>query len=196
MNAPSTHPSPRPAKKTKTSHHPDTELRGSWVLVNTPSPAREASPAPRKLVHTHTHSHSHSPSTASAAPTRRPVSRASAAGLRRAIVASGNGSARPASAAGLRSPHWAHARTKSRESVGLTNAGKEVDEREEPRSPIAKEAARYVEQVRKREEQESRELRKLNRRLRSMIKEGKEALGSRVEVEIEDDDVMDGVEGF
>lgn len=54
-------------------------------------------------------------------------------------------------------------------------------------SPAAKEAARWK-AVKKREEREQDEsLRRLDRQLKDLIREGKEALGTRVSVEIEDD---------
>ena len=47
------------------------------------------------------------------------------------------------------------------------------------------EAKRYAAMVRRREHEEDRNLRRLNKQLKAMIKEGKEALGTRIEVDIE-----------
>lgn len=50
-------------------------------------------------------------------------------------------------------------------------------------SPVSVEAQRYAAQMRRMEREEDASLRRLNRQLQAMIKEGKEALGTRVEVE-------------
>ncbi|KAI5294242.1 hypothetical protein KEM52_004400 [Ascosphaera acerosa] len=51
------------------------------------------------------------------------------------------------------------------------------------RSPASLEAQRLAAQLRRRERQEDADLRRLNRRLKAMIKEGQEALGTRIEIE-------------
>ena len=194
----------RASKKAKISQQ-DAELRSSWVLVSTP----DFEPTPSRRTSTF------SPTNASSANMRRPPPRTLAtstpvAPLRRAVAPVANPSSRPASAAGLRSPHR-HTRTpshnpsphmlpsrsQSRRS-SLTNpvypcllsgqskvsGGGDV----QPDSPIAQETKKFVEDVRRRDEKEERELRRFNRRLKDMIREGKEALGSRVSVEYEDED--------
>lgn len=60
-------------------------------------------------------------------------------------------------------------------------------------SPISAEAQRYADRVRKEEKQTDASIRRLNDRLAAMIKEGKEALGTKIEV-IEGADCED--EGF
>ncbi|MCJ1234301.1 hypothetical protein MMC14_002260 [Varicellaria rhodocarpa] len=49
-------------------------------------------------------------------------------------------------------------------------------------SPLSPEALRFQADLRRRDEEENRELGRLNRRLKAMIREGKEALGTRVDV--------------
>ncbi|KAG0649476.1 hypothetical protein D0Z07_4290 [Hyphodiscus hymeniophilus] len=55
-----------------------------------------------------------------------------------------------------------------------------------PDSPAAKEAQRWAALKRKEEREADESIRRLDAQLKAMIKEGKEALGTKVEVEIED----------
>jgi hypothetical protein len=50
-------------------------------------------------------------------------------------------------------------------------------------SPGAVDAQRYAAKVRRRELEEDASIRRLNKQLKAMIKEGKEALGTRIEIE-------------
>ncbi|WEW59607.1 hypothetical protein PRK78_005082 [Emydomyces testavorans] len=54
-------------------------------------------------------------------------------------------------------------------------------------SPLAIEAQRYAAKVRRREREEDASIRRLNQQLKAMIREGKEALGTKIEI----DDSMD-----
>ncbi len=54
-------------------------------------------------------------------------------------------------------------------------------------SPAAKEAARWAALKRKEEREQDESLRRLDRQLKDLIREGKEALGTKIEVDIEDD---------
>jgi hypothetical protein len=54
-------------------------------------------------------------------------------------------------------------------------------------SPAAKEAARWAALKRKEEREQDESIRRLDRQLKDLIREGKEALGTKIEVEIEDD---------
>jgi hypothetical protein len=56
-------------------------------------------------------------------------------------------------------------------------------------SPAAKEAARWAALKKKEEREQDESLRRLDRQLKDLIREGKEALGTKVEVEVEDDGV-------
>jgi len=55
-------------------------------------------------------------------------------------------------------------------------------------SPAAKEAQRWVAQKKKEEREADESMRRLERQLKAMIREGKEALGTRVEVEMDYED--------
>ena len=52
-----------------------------------------------------------------------------------------------------------------------------------------KEAARWAALKKKEEREQDESLRRLDRQLKDLIREGKEALGTKVEVEVEDDGV-------
>lgn len=54
-------------------------------------------------------------------------------------------------------------------------------------SPLAAEAQRYAAKIRRREKEEDASIRRLNQQLKAMIREGKEALGTKIEI----DDTMD-----
>jgi hypothetical protein len=56
-----------------------------------------------------------------------------------------------------------------------------------PESPAAKEAARWAALKKKEEREQDESLRRLDKQLKDLIREGKEALGTKIEVEIEDD---------
>ncbi|KAI4151941.1 MAG: hypothetical protein LQ340_003197 [Diploschistes diacapsis] len=199
---------PRVSKKTKTSHTSD--LRDSWVMIGSPSRNRSREPSPSisyRRPSTPTFPN------ASSAPTRRTPSAIPRPSLflRRDHTAN---SARPASSAGLRSPqpgspsapsarpgqhrrsssfnsHLGHkAKDRRQPNVGrpaTPNAGSGSDEVQRRESPMARQTAQYLEGQRKREAKEDRELSKLSRRLEDLIRQGKEALGTRVEMETHDE---------
>jgi hypothetical protein len=56
-----------------------------------------------------------------------------------------------------------------------------------PDSPAAKEAQRWAAMKRKEEREADESIRRLDAQLKAMIREGKEALGTKVEVELDDD---------
>ena len=178
---------PRAAKKSKLVHTPGAEEPRGWMLVSGDGGVRSASP-----------------SSASAAHMRRP-----GMGNRRDGVTSiATGFARPASAAGLRSslvrpsPLTSHARRRSRDKllgasaraspvIGNVWQGNDASPQLKGGSggsPAAKEAAKYVQKLKKRERKEERELKRFNRQLEDMIREGQEALGARIEVADTTDD--------
>lgn len=55
-------------------------------------------------------------------------------------------------------------------------------------SPVNTEVARHAARIRKREVEEEANLQRLNRQLKAMIKEGKEALGTKYEIEMGEED--------
>ncbi|KAL8720779.1 MAG: hypothetical protein Q9225_002412 [Loekoesia sp. 1 TL-2023] len=147
------------------------ELRENWVMVGrSPIASRDGSPVRLSA-------RKQPPSSASG---RRPITRAE----RRPILSAhrpsltshagspGMRSARPASFASSRSP--------------LTSPKRE--------SPVSVEVQRHAARMRRREMEEDANLKRFNQQLRTMIREGKEALRTTVEVEDESDDVDD--EGY
>ena len=60
-----------------------------------------------------------------------------------------------------------------------------------PDSPAGQEAQRYAAKIRKQEREEDASIRRLNQQLKAMIREGKEALGTRIEVDDIDFDESD-----
>jgi hypothetical protein len=55
-------------------------------------------------------------------------------------------------------------------------------------SPAAKEAARWAALKKKEEREADQSIRRLDAQLKAMIREGKEALGTKIEVQIDTDD--------
>ncbi|MCJ1411144.1 hypothetical protein MMC19_005232 [Ptychographa xylographoides] len=174
--------------------HPSKKIRAdsssSWVLVPSHTPlSRETSPlrhACRKLP----------PSSSASTPsTRRPASKA---GLRRPVLPASRPSLthspslnRPASSASTRSPLASPNRLLHQRTQSYTTDDREGTERlgtEKPESLVRAEAQRYAAQVRREKRDEERALQGFNERLKAMIREGKEALGTRVEVEMEETD--------
>ena len=194
----------RLSKRSKISH--TSKLRNDWVMVDSPqrNRTRESSPSigPRRpTIPT---------STATSASTRRinPITSRPSLNLRHVSTTHNS---RPASSAGLRSPHVispqalpSHRRSSSFDTRSTTKEGKNRQSNiarpitpnespgriEEDQSPIVKQTVKYLDNQRKREAKEDREFKKLNRRLEDMIRQGKEALGTKVEV----DEWSDGYE--
>ncbi|MCJ1380177.1 hypothetical protein MMC17_003280 [Xylographa soralifera] len=166
------------------SKRPKPSPSSSWVLVPSHvSLSRENSPsrfAARKL-----------PSSASTPSARRPASRA---GLRRPVLPASRPSLtyspstnRPASSASTRSPLPSPKRqTHQRAHSYGTDGGPDGYAADSPASPISVEAQKFAARARRREKEEERALQGFNERLKAMIREGKEALGTRVEVEMEE----------
>ena len=188
----------RTSKKSKLSHTSD--LRDSWVMIDSPRRnfSRESSPSisSRRIM-------APQQSTASSAASRsaRAITSRPSLNLRRTSTIN-NG--RPASSAGLRSPHVSSPQAYSshrRSSSFNSGVGNKEQERRQCNiarpitpnrsptgntqkpSPIVKQTAQYLETQRRREAKEERDFQKLNQRLENMIRQGKEALGTKVEVE-------------
>jgi hypothetical protein len=193
---------PRPSKRRQVSYNsnptPNTEneLAKNWVVVpppltSTPSkpvrgPARYSMPtsssSARRSVMANT-SRPASRAAFSTAPRPKPhlTSRVSHAGSPALTSTRGASYASPrhspnASLSGSRIPVAA---TSAR--VGSPSRAGAVD------SPAAKEAARWAALKRKEEREQDESLRRLDRQLKDLIREGKEALGTKIEVDIEDD---------
>jgi hypothetical protein len=176
---------PRAAKRRQVGRSNEDEITKNWVVVPpTTTPTRPISRGPAR----------YSMPTASSAGRRpmsnKPASRASPAGLgaRRSMVPRGSHAGSPAlqpnhgaSFASPRSPATSKIPRASPMRGAPANGVMKVE------SPAAREAQRWA-ALKKREEREAdQSLRRLDAQLKAMIREGKEALGTRIEVEIDDD---------
>ncbi|CZT12505.1 hypothetical protein WAI453_008927 [Rhynchosporium graminicola] len=199
---------PRPSKRRQISANQietaQEELAKNWVVVppqttNTSTPSKPPAPAPRySRFSQQTTSSSSRRSVVNANTYNRPASRA---GLGTPIVArrpalstqtsriSHAGSpalnrSQGASYASPRSPANSGSKIPRATGSPLRPAYQHAQRIE---SPAAKEAKRWA-TMKKREEREADEsIRRLDAQLKAMIKEGKEALGTKIEVDMEDD---------
>lgn len=158
----------RPAKRVQRD--------GDWVILDQATSTREPSPSCAPLRSTFPAS---TPSTRSTRPSlqKRPTlhhARSSYAGSP-ALRSPG---LQKASSASIRSPASTptnHHRPSSRQNG---SPPKHIVE-----SPMSPEAQKFVAKLRRKEVEENREMSRLNAKLQAMIREGKEALGTKVEVE-------------
>ena len=177
--------SPRAGKRRQVASNGD-ELAKNWVVV-----------PPNTTVHTPSKPQSNGPSRYSM-PTASSASRKSVAG-RPASRASGTVGSRPrkpmlqsrvshAGSPALQSKagaSFASHRSPGGKILGASPmAGLKTTN---PESPAAKEAQRWAALKRREEREADESIRRLDAQLKAMIKEGKEALGTKVEVEVEDD---------
>lgn len=175
------HTSPsRPSKKVQREKG-EGDIRSNWImLVNSP-PSREYSPSrlsARKVPSTKASSPGRRSPATSARPShgkggRRPILPASKPSLTSHAGSPALGPNRPASYA---SPRSSPATTPQYES------------------PVAVQAQRFVAQARRRDLEEEANLRRFNQQLKAMIREGKQALGTRVEIQDDVDELTD--EGY
>ena len=162
----------RPAKRIQREKG-DAELGASWVMIdrNHAVASRESSPsriAARKVP------------VKSSSPGRRPASRAG----QRPIL--------PASRPCLTSFAGSPALSPGRPASFANTRSPAISPKHE--SPVSADVQRHMARMRKRELEEDANLKRFNQRLQAMIKEGKEALGTKFEVEEVSDDVVD--EGY
>lgn len=158
----------RTAKRIQREKGMGGEIGENWMMVGergTPPDSREASPSrisTRKLP-----TSAASPSRRAAPKLgRRPVLPASRPSLTSYAGSPGLRSDRPASYASPRSP-----------------GGTQSSPKHETSSPVSVEVQKHVARIRRRELEEDKNLSKFNQQLKAMIREGKEALGTRVDVE-------------
>lgn len=171
---------PRAAKRRQVRPNDDDEIAKNWVVVpptstpSKPSPARYSTP------------------TASSAGRRttavRPASRAGTAGAstRRSLLQRGSHAGPPAlqpshgaSFASPRSPAAPSRIPRASPARGTPPAKTD--------SPASREAQRWATLKKKEEREADQSIRRLDAQLKAMIREGKEALGTKIEVEIDDD---------
>lgn len=159
---------PRPAKKIQREKG-EGDLRASWVMVGNVQASRESSPtriSTRKMP-------------PAGSPGRRPVSRAG----RRPILPASRPSTSFAGSPGLRADRPASfASPRSPATSPMYE------------SPVSVKVQRHAARIRRRELEDDAHLKRLNKQLKAMIKEGKEALGTKFEVEDEADGMID--EGY
>jgi hypothetical protein len=159
----------RPAKRR------NTENGGGWIMVSSKRETHSRGASPRLKTPSH-----HRPPPARTSAARRslvPVSRAARSSSRMSAVSHAGSPAqhqgKPASLARPQTPTSVIQSTPNKKST-----------------PLSAEAKRYVARVRKDEKASEERFERLNNQLKDMIREGREALGSKVEV-VEEDVNMD-----
>lgn len=149
---------PRPAKKIQRENGMAGEISASWVLVGSTSTSREASPSrlsSRKIPTSNTSTRRSTPKLG-----RRPILPTPRPSL---TSCAGSPGLRPDRSASFASP---------RSPMTSPKHG----------SPLSAEVQRQAARIRKREMEEDVTLKRFNQQLKAMIKEGKEALGTKFEV--------------
>lgn len=149
---------PRAAKKIQRERGVGGKISASWVLVGSPCSSCETSPSRqsgRKIPPSNTRTRRPTPKLG-----RRPILPTSRASLTSYAGSPGLHSDRSASFASPRSPMPSP----------------------KPESPLNAEVQRQAARIRKRELEEDANLKRFNQQLKAMIKEGKEALGTKFEV--------------
>jgi hypothetical protein len=197
---------PRPSKRRQVSYNSnptpnENELAKNWVVVppppatSTPSKTQRSAGVARYSMPTSSSSARRSVP----ANTSRPASRAAfstapriKSGFTSRVSHAGSPALNPARGASYASPRHSPQTSISGSRIPITatangrmgsptRAGVGAD------SPAAKEAARWAALKRKEEREQDESIRRLDRQLKDLIREGKEALGTKIEVEIEDD---------
>jgi hypothetical protein len=197
---------PRPSKRRQVSSNSnpapnENELAKNWVVVppapatSTPSKAQRSAGVARYSLPTSSSSARRSV----LANTSRPASRAAfntAPRVKPAFISrvshAGSPALNPARGASYASPRHSPQTSISGPRIPVVNtnnarmgspsrAGVGSD------SPAAKEASRWAALKRKEEREQDESIRRLDRQLKDLIREGKEALGTKIEIEIEDD---------
>jgi len=188
MDRPTPEVSPeRPVKRRQISTNSGDDLTRNWVVVPAPkvhTPAPKPQPQLRGPAR-------YSMPTASSASRRsvvpRPSSRASTVAPRRPTLQRVSHAGSPAlnanhgaSFASPRSPGGSKIPRATNSPMGSVRL---TDGDFKPESPAAKEAARWAAVKRKEEREADVTIRRLDAQLKAMIREGKEALGTKVEIE-------------
>lgn len=163
------HTPPRASKKIQCEKDSG-EISASWVVVGSHSNSRETSPT--RLSHRKTPLTGTSARRTAPRLGRRPILPASRPSLTSYAGSPGLHSDRPASFASCRSP---------------TTSPKHEN-------PVSVEVQRHATMMRKRELEEDANLKRFNSQLQAMIREGREALGTKFEIE-EDDEAEGGYFG-
>ncbi|KAH8659354.1 hypothetical protein BGZ60DRAFT_415100 [Tricladium varicosporioides] len=188
----------RPAKRRQVSHNSTSEeINKNWVVVQPPSanttPSKPQAPPRAPSRFSMPTASSANRRTTIAAPTR-PASRAgfaSTATTRRPMVPrvshAGSPSLNSRQPASFASPRSSPSSKIPRASPMRGVASNPTAEHKAIDSPAAREAQRWAAMKKKEEREADESIRRLDRQLKAMIREGKEALGTKIEVEIDDD---------
>jgi hypothetical protein len=162
---------PRGSKKILREYS-DGSLKGNWVIVDKTPQSRDGSPV-RKLPRQQNQ------------PVRRPVT-ASRPGRRTILAPS-----RPSLHSHNASPAFQSSRprssTSNRPSLTPTNL-KPLTKPDSNNSPLSPDVQRHITRAKKREKQEDASLRRMTQQLDALIKQGREALGTKVEIEDDEDE--------
>jgi len=172
-------------------------LRSNWVVVDQASPASSFTSSGRRKLRSSASLQSRQPSIASFAGSRTSSARPSISDTNTsASYASSRGAAQPAIPAASRPPPSespVHRAKRSRPSF----ASPRQSELNAPSTPKSPEVVRFEKQIRKKERKQDDSIRRLNQQLKDMIREGKEALKSQIDVEDASDMEDEGYsEGF
>ncbi len=193
---------PRASKRRQVSYNGGNtdELAKNWVVVP-PAPPATSTPSRPPLKGPARYSMPTSSSSArrsvvANSSSHRPASRAGFDSSFRGkpqlsrVSHAGSPALTPARGASFASPRSSAANSGSRipRATGSpTNGLRMSGAAPAPESPAAKEAARWAALKKKEEREQDESLRRLDKQLKDLIREGKEALGTKIEVEIEDD---------
>jgi hypothetical protein len=89
-----------------------------------------------------------------------------------------------------------HSRQRSHNRVSYASPGLSVEKPKKSGSPLPKESQRLINKVRREEMEEDERMRRMSSQMSAMLREAKEALGSKFEVEEYDDDTYDDGDGM
>ena len=185
-------PEPRAAKRRQVGGSNGEEIAKNWIMVppsekENPTPSRSRGPARYSMPTASSAGRRTNVGGGARHQTRAP---AAASGVRRQILqpkvshagSPGLQSNRGASFASPRSPGGTvKARISPKSAAKSTNGNR-------PESPAAIEAQKWAALKRKEDRQADESIRRLDAQLKAMIREGKEALGTKIEVDEFDDD--------
>lgn len=176
-------------------------MSARWMVISrqddrstTPTMTREGSPCARssstssRLTHRRPLSY-HRASRPSLAHARPYTSSSSAAYLRHrhSHSYSGNATSTEGQGASFASPRSPCASPTTTANTPKPHSSRRRTFNSNPDSPLSEEVQRHAARIRRREVEEDANLQRFNRQLKAMIREGKEALGTKVEVEMFDD---------
>lgn len=203
MSQPQAHQAHQVAEPVTPEDEGGNTLTNNWVVVDDTISAREQDRSPGSLTHQISRSAS-KPQSASAskvsltAAGKRPrlaPSRSSLAGslgssgMRPASFAPSRATPRRSGANSTNLPETtSRGHNRSRPSIASPRRATEAGPRQSFSTPSSPDVERFAKQMRRKEKREDESIQRLNRQLQDMIKEGREALGTRVEVEDDPDE--------